>query len=80
MLFDLKNNVFRPYKKPNNNRLYVNVKSNHPPSVLKQIPIGVGKRLSEVSSSEEVFKQSVPVYEEALKSSGLDGKLTYTNN
>jgi len=31
--FDLKNNSFRPYKKPNNEPLYVHKSSNHPPSV-----------------------------------------------
>ena len=31
--FDLSNNVYKPYRKPNNEPLYVNVKSNHPPNV-----------------------------------------------
>ena len=63
--FDLNNDTFKPYRKPNNDPLYVNKKSNHPPSVLKQIPKGIGKRLSELSSSEEIFKAAAPQYEEA---------------
>lgn len=78
--FDLANNTYKPYRKPNNDPLYVNTKSNHPPSVLKQIPIGIGKRLSEISSSEEVFKAAVPQYEEALKNSGFNEKLVYTSD
>ena len=76
--FDLNNSTFKPYRKPNNNPLYVNKKSNHPPSVLKQIPKGIGKRLSELSSSEEIFKAAAPQYEEALKKSGFDEKLVYS--
>ena len=36
--FDLKNNLYKPYRKPNNDPLYINVKSNHPPNIIKQIP------------------------------------------
>ena len=76
--FDLNNGTFKPYRKPNNDPLYVNKKSNHPPSVLKQIPKGIGKRLSELSSSEEIFKAAAPQYEEALKKSGYNEKLVYS--
>ena len=75
--FNLKENKYKPYKKPNNDPLYVNKKSNHPPSVLKQIPKGIAKRLSEISSSEEIFNQAAPVYEEALHKSGFEEKLEY---
>ena len=74
---NLANGVYKPYRKPDNNPLYVNAKSNHPPNVLKQIPKGIGRRLSEISSSEEVFKASIPQYEEALKQSDFDEKLEY---
>ena len=56
------------------------MKSNHPPNVLKQIPKGIGKRLSEISSSEEIFKQAAPLYEEALKNSGFTEKIEYRSN
>ena len=55
---DLRSNSYRPYLKPNNPILYVNSQSNHPPSILRNIPISVNKRLSELSSSEEIFKES----------------------
>ena len=32
---DLTNDIYKPYKKPNNKTLYVNSKSNHPPTVIK---------------------------------------------
>ena len=53
--FDLRTNSYRPFRKPGSELLYVNRKSNPPPSVLKQIPNGVAKRLSDISSSEEIF-------------------------
>ena len=75
--FDLINNRYKPYRKPNDTPLYVNKFSNHPPNVLRQIPRGIEKRLSEISSSEEVFKEAAPIYEEALKKSGFNEKLNY---
>ena len=75
--FNLNPNTSQPYRKPENELLYVNSKSNHPPSVLKQIPKGIAKRLSEISSSEEIFKNAVPEYQEALKKCGYDEELVY---
>ena len=42
----LKNMSCKPYGKPNNDPVYINKDSNHPPSVLKQVPISIGKRIS----------------------------------
>ena len=36
--FNLLNHTFYPYRKDNNKISYVNSKSNHPPTILKQIP------------------------------------------
>ena len=75
---DLTRNSFSPYLKPNNTLLYVNCQSNHPPSILKNIPISVNKRLCELSSSEEIFRKSVRPYQEALEKSGYTHKLVYS--
>ena len=50
--FDLERESYRPYNKPNNTPLYVHRLSNHPPSILKNIPEGVNQRLSSLSSSK----------------------------
>ena len=42
---DLINIAYRPYKKPNDNTMYINVNSNHPPSIIKQIPSSINRRL-----------------------------------
>ncbi len=36
--FDPNNGKFKPYRKPNDDPLYINRHSNHPPSIIKQLP------------------------------------------
>ena len=74
---DLAKENFRPYRKENDSPLYVNTGSNHPPNVLKQIPIGINKRLSNISSTRADFDNAKPDYQEALKNSGHDHTLRY---
>ena len=50
---DLSTGIYKPYCKPNNIPVYVNVKSNNHPSVIKAIPLGVNKRLNMISANEE---------------------------
>ena len=57
--------------------LYVHRLSNHPPSVIKNIPEGVNKRLSSISSNEEMFESVAPIYREALAKSGYDFQLKF---
>ena len=40
--------------------LYVIIKSNHPPSVLKNIPLGINRRLSRISANKDVFDAAAP--------------------
>ena len=75
--FDLINDIYKPYRKPNDNPVYINKNSNHPPTVLRQLAKSVSKRISETSSNEETFKESIPICEEALKKSGSHEKLEY---
>ena len=78
--FNLSTETYRPYKKPNSKLLYVNKDSNHPPTVLKQIPNSVNQRLSTISSSEEIFDASKREYESALSEAGYKQPLKYTIN
>ena len=43
--FNLETGLYKPYMKPNNTPVYVHVESNHPPSIIKNIPKSVSKRL-----------------------------------
>ena len=68
---------FRPYQKPGNSISYVHVDSNHPPSIIRNIPLGVNKRLSDLSSSQAIFDNAIPPYQEALNKAGYRHKLTF---
>ena len=72
--FDLINYIYKPYWKPNDNPVYRNKNSNHPPTVLQQSAKLVSKRISETSSNEQIFKESIPIYEETLKKCGFHKK------
>ena len=42
-LTQLSNSNYKPYHKPDNEILYINRNSNHPLSILKQIPTSIEK-------------------------------------
>ena len=68
---------FFPYRKPNNIPLYINVKSNHPPSIIKDIPKMINKRLSDLSCNKEEFDKAKPLYEKSLHESGYKTSMSY---
>ena len=74
---DLNTGKFYPYRKPNNKPMYINSNSNHPPSIVKQLPIIVNKRISDLSFNEKEFHKAKPMYENALESSGFQFELKY---
>ena len=47
--FDLRKGTYLPYRKPDNPPVYINSCSNHPPTVIKQLPRSISKRLSDLS-------------------------------
>ena len=51
--------------------MYVNVSSNHPLSIIKQIPSSIHRRLTILSSDEEAFLNNIQPYREALRKSGV---------
>ena len=64
--------IYQPYKKPNDEPLYINNNSNHPPTVIKQIPKAISKQISDISSSKEIYDQNISCYKNTLKHSGYD--------
>ena len=71
------NGSYKPYRKPNGITKYVNKASNHPPSILKNIPISIAKRLNTISSYEDEFDAAKDEYQKALEDIGYTAKLTY---
>ena len=66
-----------PYMKPNNTPLYVNKNSNHPPAIIKNIPLSINRRLSDISSDKETFDKHTDLYQKALDECGYQHKLEY---
>ena len=74
---DLRTDAYKPYRKPNDMPVFINTQSNHPPAIIKQIPISVSKRISKLSSTVESFTNTAPMYNNALKSSGYTESLAF---
>ena len=77
VVFDLKKATFRPYRKPQDNPVYIHTKSNHPPNIIRQIPSMISQRLSMLSSSEAIFYEECAPYQKALEDSGYKEVLKY---
>ena len=75
--FDLESGKYAPYYKDNNTPLYINTKSNHPSSIIKELPNMIQRRLSDISSDASVFEEAKPMYDEALSKSGYSCQLQY---
>ena len=75
--FNLERNTYLPYKKPNDDLTYIKTSSNLAPQIIEYLTQTICERLSGNSSSVEIFEQSKPDYEEALKKCDYKAKLQY---
>ena len=75
--FDLSTGKYKPYRKPNDDPLYIHKHSNHPPSILRQLPASINKRISTLSPDKQVFDDAVQTYQNALGHSNFSHKLEY---
>ena len=75
--FYLLDETYQPYRKPKNELKHINVSSNHPPQIIKQLVNTINDRLSTDSSSEKVFNESKNYYEDALNKSGYKTQWEY---
>ena len=71
---NLSNGTYSPFRKPNDHPLYINTKSNHPPTITKHLPAAISRRVLEISCNKEVFEKAKLDYQQALRGSG------YTEN
>ena len=68
--FNLNSGKFGSYRKPNDMPLYINTRSNHPPSITKQLPHMINNRIAQLSCDLESFNNAIPPYAEALRKAG----------
>ena len=79
-VFNKENGSYYPYRKPNNLPQYINIKSNHPPNIIKQLPASINRRISDNSYNEHEFNKAKPIYDDALKSSGYTEMLDFNKH
>ena len=73
--FYLQKDTYLPYRKPDNPPVYINNFSNHPPTVIKQLPKSISKQLSDLSSNEEIFEKTKTAYSDAFKKKWISGEV-----
>ena len=76
---DLHTGSYKPYKKPNDTISYIHCQSNHPPSIIKNLPKGIEIRLSNNSANADIFQEAAKPYNNVLKNNGHKEELKYTN-
>ena len=75
--FDLTTGLFKPYSKTSNVPWYVDAKSNHPPSIPKEIPKSISKRTTSNSCNEQVFNAAALFYNDILDKCGYSERLAF---
>ena len=75
--FNLNDETYNSYTKPNNEIKYIHKDSNHTPSVIRQIPLYIELRLSTPFYNEKIFQEARPPYQKTLQISGYKHILTY---
>ena len=76
VVLNLNTRKFSPFRKPNNNPLYINIRSNHPPAIRKHLPLMIKKRTSQISRDESEFHRAAHKYKKSLQKSGCNIKLS----
>ena len=74
---NLNTGTHEPYSKPNNNPLHININSNDPPKIIKNLRENVQKRIHKLSSSDRIFNNSNYLYNNALYASGFQQKIRF---
>ena len=74
---NLEKESYHPYMKPGNKPLYIDIKSNHPPCILRNVPDSINKRLQVISSNKEAFDTHSKQHQEALTKSGYKYHLDF---
>ena len=74
---DLSNNTYKPFIKTDQYPSYINVNSNHPKTIIKQVPKAVNLRIGNLSANEKIFQESNKMYMDALKNSGFREEFIY---
>ena len=70
-------NSNKPISKTNTILKYINISSNHPISIIKQIPNMIDIRMNILSSSKNISNNHIEFYDETIHNSGCKNELKY---
>ena len=59
---DFSNNTYKPFIKTDQYPSYINVNSNNPGTIIKQVPKAVNLRIRNLSANEKIFQESNKLY------------------
>ena len=77
---NLSTGKYQPYNKPDNDPLYIDVNSDHPPNITKNLPDSISKRIKKLSSDEHVFNSTKDLYNNTQKNSGYKQNIKFQHN
>lgn len=60
-------NISKPFLKESNKTIQIKIHSNHPPSILRYLPILLEKRVSKTLSDKDIFNKSIETRKDDLK-------------
>ena len=60
---NLNSELYKPYRKPNNEPIYIHKESNHPPSIIKHLSAAINRRIASLSSDKGSFDSVAPIYD-----------------
>ena len=78
--FDLKSGTYYPYRKQNNEILYIHKQRNHPPFIIRQILSMISKHVSGIPCDSDQFNKAAHDYNTALKKSGFNVNIKYSKS
>ena len=73
---NLSTGKYKPYNKPDNKPLYVNVNSNHPPHIIKNLPESISQHIK-LPSDKTVFNNSKQLFNNTLSTCRFDHKIMF---
>ena len=78
--FNLATVKYFSFRKANNTPIYINILSNHPPTIIKQLPKMANRRISNLSCNKEEFDEVNSLYETARKDSTRFSSMSFRNS
>ena len=78
MTLSLTTESYKPYRKPNDQPLYIDEYSSHPRHIIETLPDTISERNTELSSTKKDIEEAVSFYIEAMKQAKHDCQIKYT--